>query len=143
MQHTFGIYLYNKRTGKILIGHATRSRNSWSIPKGLKDSESEDDLDAAFRELYEETNIERESLNILAVYPLPAQKYLKQNKELRSFLVIIDTDPAALRLKCHSLVNNSFPEIDRYLWVSVDEFSRMAHEAQTRNIEEISRLVSE
>jgi 8-oxo-dGTP pyrophosphatase MutT (NUDIX family) len=141
MQTTCGIYLYNLSTKKFLIGHATRSKSSWSIPKGLKD-EGEDDLTAAIREMEEETGIVFAELDVLCVHPLPPVQYKKQRKILSSFLVITATDLSARKLVCHSLVNGKFPEIDKFLWVSAEELRAMAHETQVQNMDEIEQLLS-
>src|SRR5438128_151533 len=140
MKVTCGLYLYSTLTQKILLCHATRSRNLWSIPKGLKD-EGEDNLTAAFRELYEESDLSKDMLAIKSVFPLPPRKYEKQNKTLESFLVLSAKDLSSVKLKCHSLVNDSYPEIDKYKWVDLAEFETLAHESQVRNIDEIKKIL--
>lgn len=140
MQTTCGIYLYSTRTGKFLIGHATGSRNLWSIPKGLKDK-SEDDLKAAIREMEEETGIAFRELNVISIHPLPPVRYKKQKKVLSSFLLITDTDLDSRKLVCSSLVNGKYPEIDRFLWVSGKDLRKMAHETQVQNMDMIEQLL--
>lgn len=140
MDITCGIYLYSAHTQKFLIGHATGSRASWSIPKGLKD-EGEDELRAAVRELEEETGVSLEKLDITAVYPLPQVRYKKQKKILASFLVVTTTDLQDTKLVCRSLVNGRFPEIDKFMWVDLEEMGRMVHEAQVQNIPLIKELL--
>lgn len=142
MKITCGIYLYSVLTGKLLLCHATRSRNQWSIPKGLKD-EGEDNLTASLRELYEETGLSEKQIDIRSVFPLPPRKYEKQNKVLESFLALSDADLAGVNLVCHTLVNNSYPEIDKYRWVDLDEFEATAHESQVKNIPEIRIMLRE
>jgi 8-oxo-dGTP pyrophosphatase MutT (NUDIX family) len=138
---TCGIYLFNTRIKKILIAHASRSKNGWSIPKGLKEKD-ESSFIAAARELYEETNIRLKELHVLAVYELSPVRYeKKKNKILESFLVMTDTDLSEVGLKCHSLVNDQYPEVDKYEWVDIPTLENKVHEAQKKNIPHILELV--
>jgi putative (di)nucleoside polyphosphate hydrolase len=142
MDITCGLYLYNKATKKFLLGHATRSRSSWSIPKGLKDK-GEDELQAAIRETEEETGLKISELDVENIYRLPPVVYKKQKKILASFLVMINTDLSDRKLVCHSLVNGTFPEIDRFIWADAAQVREMAHEAQVRNMDRIEQLLKE
>ena len=141
MKITCGIYVYSIPDDRFLLCHATRSRNIWSIPKGLKD-EGESSEETAFRELCEETGLSREILQVRDVFPLPARKYQKQNKLLESFLVPIKADLHAFTLKCSTLVNNSYPEIDKYRWVDWFEFETLAHESQVKNLPDIKGILN-
>jgi 8-oxo-dGTP pyrophosphatase MutT (NUDIX family) len=140
METTCGIYLYSVPARKFLIGHATRSKNSWSIPKGLKD-EGEDDLKAAIRELEEETGIVFGDLDVVGIHPLPPVQYKKQKKVLSSFLVITNTDLSEKKLVCHSLVNGKFPEIDKFMWADADTVRSMAHETQAHNMDLVEEIL--
>jgi putative (di)nucleoside polyphosphate hydrolase len=142
MSTTCGIYLYCIPMKKFLLCHATRSRNLWSIPKGLAD-EGETELEAAARELEEETGIKLSDLKVRAVHKLPPARYKKQNKTLVSFLVLTDTDLSGRKLSCTSYVDGKFPEIDRFEWVDPVTFCGMAHETQVRNMDAISKLLPE
>lgn len=141
MEVTCGVYLYSTLIDKFLIAHATRSKNFWSIPKGLKE-ETEDLYVAATRELFEETNINVNKIHILMRQELPAVKYEKRNKILESFLLITDTDLSGLKLTCHSLVNGAYPEVDKYRWVDSSEMRKMVHESQVQNIELIEQFIN-
>lgn len=140
MQITCGIFLYNIRYKKILIGRATRSRNLWSIPKGLKEP-GEDSFTAAEREFLEETGIDISSINIISRHPLPPQKYLKQNKLLEAFLVITDFYKNETELVCSSLVNNAFPEIDKFEWVNLKIAETRIHITQ-KNLLSLIRSIT-
>lgn len=140
MKVTCGIYLYNIKTNNFLLCHATMSRGGWSIPKGLKD-EGEDCYTAASRELKEETNIDIKDISILEKHQLPPVKYKKQNKVLESFLIITDTQIDDTMLKCTSLVNGKYPEIDKFKWVTLDELKTLAHESQAENAKLINKLI--
>lgn len=138
---TCGIYLYNKQLKKILVCHSTNaSLNSWSIPKGLKNT-NEGIFEAASRELNEETGVSLKKLNILQIYPLPSVKYQKQDKILESFLVITDTDLTNHHFICRSLVNDKIPEVNRWKWVSLDN-KNILHESQQKNLFLIEKLTS-
>lgn len=138
---TCGIYLYNTKSEKILVCHATHSPwNNWSIPKGVQD-DNEELYATAVRELYEETGIEIKQLHILAVHALEAKKYEKQNKILESFLVITDSEIDTQSLICHSLTEKGFPEVDKYKWVTLGDAWKLLHEAQQKNGSAIEELI--
>lgn len=139
---TCGIYLYNTNNNKILVCHPTNSSwKQWSVPKGLKD-QGEDSFTSACRELKEETGIDITGLHVLEVYTLPPVKYQKQNKILESFLLITDSNLDDHLFSCHTLVNDRFPEIDSWKWISLNKIDAYLHESQCKNSDEINRLVS-
>ncbi|OFY85627.1 MAG: hypothetical protein A3F72_10700 [Bacteroidetes bacterium RIFCSPLOWO2_12_FULL_35_15] len=138
---TCGIYLYNTKNKKILVCHATNSPwNKWSIPKGLKD-EGEDSYIAACRELKEETGIDIRNLHILQTLSLPAIKYKRQNKILESYLIFTDSDLDNFSFNCKMLVNDEFPEVDGWKWISLSKMKDYLHESQQKNFEEINTLI--
>lgn len=142
MKVTCGIFLYSRRTKKILVCHATRARwNSWSIPKGLREDE-EDEFDAAVRELYEETGIDLRAVKVASVHKLRGTTYRKQHKQLVSFLVVTPADFARYAYQCYTLVNGSYPEIDKWKWISLEE-AKILHETQQEVIGEIKRILNE
>lgn len=137
---TCGVYLYSTLQKAFLLCHATRSRMTmWSIPKGLPD-ENESCRDAAFRELYEETGIEVNTLHVLYESQLPAVRYKKQRKLLESFLVVTDTDLNDFSFRCRSMVDGKFPEVDKFRWVGFEEMEKLAHEAQIANLPLLKEL---
>lgn len=141
MEISCGIYLYSILNKKFLICHATRSKKSlWSIPKGLKET-NESVLDAALRELFEETNIDADKINVLRLHKLPAVKYKKRNKILEAFLIITDHDFQDIKLKCHSKVSNQLPEIDQYKWIDFYSLKGFVHETQIQNLDEIKKVI--
>jgi 8-oxo-dGTP pyrophosphatase MutT (NUDIX family) len=138
---TCGIYLYSTVSQKLLVCHATHSPwNRWSIPKGMKD-EGEKIYDAAVRELYEETGLKIKNIHIVSKYSLPSSKYKKQNKVLESFLLITDTDLTAHTFTCHTFIEDNFPEIDSWKWITLEQADKWLHEAQQRNLDEIRELI--
>jgi 8-oxo-dGTP pyrophosphatase MutT (NUDIX family) len=140
---TCGLYLYNKVNKSILACHATHaSYKTWSIPKGLKE-EGEDPYGAATRELQEETGIDLEKTKPLSVHPLPLVSYKKQSKILQAFLVIIDEDLSAHKFHCSSLINNEFPEVDNWKWISPSVVDKYLHESQLENMEMVNAFIQE
>jgi 8-oxo-dGTP pyrophosphatase MutT (NUDIX family) len=138
---TCGIFLYCSKTEKFLVCHATNSRwTQWSIPKGIPEA-GEDEFAAASRELQEETNIDTGSIRNKTVSPLPPSKYLKQNKELRSFLVITDQSFEKHVFKSTLVPGKNIPEVDSWKWIALDEGVRWIHESQAKLIETIRTLL--
>ena len=139
MKITCGIYLFNTLNEKFLICHATKSKNYWSIPKGIKESQ-EDVFQAALRELFEETNIDLQNIKVITLHQLPPVKYEKQKKTLMSFIVIAEFPLNEIELKCHSKVDGKFPEIDKYKWVDIKELQSLIHKTQTKNVKMIKSI---
>lgn len=140
---TCGIYLYDKTSKKILICHATNaSWKTWSIPKGLKD-EGEEDLDAAIRELEEETGISVNELDLNSVVTLTPVKYTKQNKILQPFFIMAKKNLTAKTLKCTSMIKGNIPEIDKWAWVEPEGILKKLHESQQFHYFMILQLIKD
>ena len=112
----------------------------WSIPKGLNE-ENESCLQTATRELFEETSIDVSNLEIILIKELPPVRYKKQSKTLHSFLIVTKSDISHHTLKCTSLVENRFPEVDRYLWADYNMMEKYSHESQQENLPLIKELL--
>lgn len=133
MTITCGMFIITKPSNKILICHPTNGpgHKNWSIPKGLKDN-FENPLECAIRETFEETGIK---LGNVFKYPLVGESvYSSGNKKLIAFKCEIeDSISQNFVLDCYTTFDQSEnPEIDMYKWASVEECSRMLHEAQIR-----------
>jgi predicted NUDIX family NTP pyrophosphohydrolase len=140
---TCGIFLYCNATKKFLVCHATNARwTQWSIPKGIPDA-GEDEFAAASRELQEETDICIEDIRIKTVSPLLPSKYLKQNKELRSFLIVTDQSFENHSFKSALIPGKNIAEVDSWKWITLDEAARWIHESQAKRIEDIRRLLGQ
>lgn len=138
---TCGIYLYSVLTKKILICHPTHARwNQWSIPKGLKE-DGEELFTVASRELAEETGINIANLHIIKTFELSTVKYAKQNKVLESFLVITDSDLEGFQFTSNMVANGSFPEVDKWKWIPLEELNKWVHESQCKNRDVIIQLL--
>ena len=134
-----GILLYRIREGKlkVFLVHpggpfwAKKDKAAWSIPKGEYE-EGEDPLDAAKRELTEETGI---SLDC----PLIDLGELRQpsRKLVRAWAAEHDCDPTAITSNTFSMEwppksgkQQEFPEIDRAAWYSTPVARTKLHKGQ-------------
>ena len=130
-------YLYRTGVGiaiinqdkKIFVGHRIDSVDklkSWQMPQGGVDA-GEDELSAMFRELKEETGLEKDAVKILhqlpnyQYYNLPnvlqkklwGGKYLGQRQKW--FLLELSANDEAINNKTEN------PEFNDWQWVDVDE----------------------
>ena len=133
---------------ELLIAHPTNhSPNFWSIPKG-KVEENETSLEGAFRETYEETNLSLVGSNEFRIFPMEPVNYRHKKKILHPFLCL--EKPSSnfnwleQELKCNSNVPNergTFPEIDDYKWVTLEEAIVLLHETQVACINKILEII--
>lgn len=148
MRKTCGIYLINKNR-KLLITHPTNHKEfgSWSIPKGQPD-ENESFLDAAVREMLEETTIDLNGMvlnPLIKITTLPNTVYSSGKKTLYSFLVE-HRDLDDVEVVCNSMVyrkTGNFPENDSYRWVHISHtimLQQYLHESQHQNLELIAKI---
>ena len=104
---------------QLLLGHATGSAR-WDIPKGLAEA-GEAHLDAALRELWEETGL-RASRE--ALVPLGVHHYLSA-KQLALFRWRVDHMPALDVLRCTSFFRawngHLMPEFDGFAVLAWDD----------------------
>jgi ADP-ribose pyrophosphatase YjhB (NUDIX family) len=138
MKYTCGIFLKNK-ADEILICHATNSNGIWSIPKGLLDN-GEDYKEAAVRELFEETSIKLNELNIDDITPLGFFPFKNGRKTLVAFLVNFTDDWSKIKLDCKSMVLNRpipFPEVDEFLWVNYELAKEKLHHTQHEALDKV------
>ncbi len=121
---------------------ARRDAGSWSIPKG-EHGEGEDPLQAAQRELFEETGA-------TASGPFIALQPIKQagGKIVTAWAARGDLDPKQLRSNTFSLewppksgARRDFPEVDRGAWFSVAEAAARLLPAQRPLLQELTRTL--
>lgn len=129
-KHSAGLLLYRRTNDglEVFLVHpggpywARKDAGSWSIPKGELDP-SEEPLDAALRELREETGFTAEG-------PFLALPTVRQagGKLVTAFAAEADVDPAALRSATFPLEwpprsgrHIDVPEVDRGAWLGLPE----------------------
>lgn len=120
-----GMMLVNKMK-QVWVGERINSPLAWQMPQGGIDPE-EDPLNAAFRELHEETGIRSNDVTVIAesvdwltfMWPEDLQKklwdglYIGQRQKW--FLMRLDTDHDTTDLKVYH------PEFSAHKWVDVSE----------------------
>ena len=113
-----GFILLNKKDKRQILaclptGRKVFSGGNYDIPKGHKE-EGESTLEAALRELKEETGI---TLTNEKIYDCGIFKYLAQ-KDLYIYIAVVDLNLKSL--KCTSMFENRsgqlIPEISDYMW---------------------------
>jgi 8-oxo-dGTP pyrophosphatase MutT (NUDIX family) len=135
MKITCGIIL-EKPNGQILICHPTNApKNSWSIPKGLNE-DLEDFFETAKRELLEETSIDLDQLNYSITEISQLFIYKNKRKCLKAFWVHLnDNKIDQVKLECKSLVDDEYPEVDKFIWTSPNEALKMLHQTQIEAVQ--------
>ena len=66
-----GIALFNSN-GDVFVGERTDTPGAWQMPQGGIDS-GEEPLDAGYRELYEETGVRKDQVELLELSPIVTQ----------------------------------------------------------------------
>ncbi len=143
---TSGIYLYDLAKDLILIGHVTNNGKSYSIPKGLFEEIDEDYFTTAIRELKEETNISYDDLNVILKKEFELVQYKNSNKKLKSYLVVFNPGETILNAECFSNFvdenGEEQPEIDFFLWVTLDDSYNYLSETQSTHIPKIKKIIN-
>ncbi len=133
MIYTAGIFLFNSND-EILIVHPTNAPiKNWSIPKGIVE-ENEDLLTTVKRELYEETNIKIDKLNLNHLFIGNNVPYKNKKKTLCPIFYKIDYDLSNVELMCNSFVEidnrTPFPENNIIQWVKIVDALNVIHPTQ-------------
>jgi len=124
-QTTCAIVLINEK-GSILGCHSygQKENKGYDFPKGCKE-ENETDLEAACRELYEETNIKLTKEDIKDLIDLGLHKHNKE-KNIHIFMLKVEEFPPLDLLKCNSYFERrgkEYPEVDGFKIITKDERS--------------------
>ncbi|HUR29153.1 MAG TPA: NUDIX domain-containing protein [Planctomycetota bacterium] len=146
-----GLLVHRERGGRIevLLVHpggpfwARKDLGAWSIPKGELD-EGEDALEAARREVEEETGLRARG----EATALGSTK-LKSGKIVEAFAVRDDFDPTRLKSNTFeqewppkSGERRQFPEVDRAEWFGFDEAERKLHPGQLPLLQRLRELLT-
>jgi predicted NUDIX family NTP pyrophosphohydrolase len=146
-----GILLFRRQGGvlEVFLAHpggpfwAKRDTGAWTIPKGVVD-EGEDLLDAARRELREETGLAPRG-------PFVPLGFIKQKagKTVHAWACEGDADPSAVTSNDTRVEwpRNSgkwltYPEVDRCEWFSIDEARTKMNPAQAALLDRLQALSS-
>ncbi len=136
-----GIALLRRRKGptQVFLVHPggpfwkNKDTNGWSIPKGELDPEDNDHAAAARREFTEETG---HLVPAGALTPLPELK-LSSSKRLVAFAINGDFDPDTIASNLFEMEwpprsgrIQSFPEVDKGAWFTLDEAHDKLHKGQ-------------
>ena len=143
-----GILLYRFRNNllQVFLVHpggpfwAKKDLGAWSIPKGEFGSD-EDPLNAAKRELEEETGI-KVSGEFIELTPVKQ----KSGKLVYAWALEKDIDPSLIKSNSFEIewppksgIKKSFPEIDKAAWFDKGEAVKKIIEGQVPLIEELER----
>lgn len=119
---------------------AKKDNHAWSIPKG-EYTEDEDPLEAAKRELAEETGIKATG-NFTPLTPVKQ----KGGKIVMAWALEKDIDPSIIKSNSFSMewpprsgIQKTFPEIDKAAWFTVEEAKNKMIEAQFALVEELAK----
>jgi len=133
---------------KLLLVHPTRSPDL-SIPKWQIDND-ENYFETAIRELYEETWININDLNILDIIQFDGVTYTNKRKTLHAFLLITDTQIDIKNLSCYTYVYDSnnnplYPENDKFYmvdlyWNNSDSFFSRLHYSQKDILNQVYKI---
>jgi predicted NUDIX family NTP pyrophosphohydrolase len=144
-----GLLLFRRKTNglEVLLVHpggplwAKKDEGAWSIPKGEIDA-GEDPLAAARREFEEELG-SPVSGHFVPLKPIRQAS----GKQVYAWAVASDFDPATFKSGTFTMEwpprsgrQQSFPEVDRAEWFSIDEAQRKINKAQTALLEQLSSL---
>lgn len=141
-----GILLYRFRNNlaEVLLVHpggpfwAKKDEGAWSIPKG-EFEDDEDPLDAAKREMDEETGI-KVSGEFIELTPVRQ----KSGKWVYAWALQKDIDPEFITSNSFEIEwppksgkKKSFPEIDKAAWLNMDEAKKKIIEGQSPLLSEL------
>jgi len=151
MKKSAGILLYRLQKGtlQVLLVHPggpfwkNKDAGAWSIPKGEPD-EDEDPLDTALRELQEETGIPVKKSTCSPLTPVKQ----KAGKLILAWAMKGNLDPDQINSNTFDIEwppksgkTQSFPEIDRAGWFTVEEAREKINPAQAALLDELVNII--
>lgn len=136
MIYTAGIFLFNSKDEILLVHPTNAPHKTWSIPKGLVD-ENETVVEAAKRELLEETNVNLDTLKPVYFWHGENVLYKTKKKTLCPVFSKVLIGLNEIELKCNSLVEGkNFFENDQIKWFKVKEALEIIHESQVKALQQ-------
>jgi predicted NUDIX family NTP pyrophosphohydrolase len=154
MTESAGVVLFRRTTAgvEILLVHpggpfwANKDTHGWSIPKGEFDPAEEEAQAAAFREFAEELGHRPPSRE--SAVPLP--RFRAGRKAISAWLVEGDLDETTVSSNSFELEwppksgrLQSFPEVDRAAWFTLDDAATKLHKGQLPILDLIMDAVGE
>jgi predicted NUDIX family NTP pyrophosphohydrolase len=137
-------FRFQNKNLEVLLAHPggpfwkNKDQGAWSIVKG-EYNDDEEPLAAAKREWQEETGLKISGKFI----PLKPVRQ-KSGKEIIAWAVEADLDPTAIKSNSFEIEwppksgkKQSFPEIDRAAWFSINEAKEKINPAQAELVEEL------
>ena len=115
-----------------------KDKNTWSIPKGEFD-ESEEPLRAAIREFLEETGIpvSGEFIELQPIIQKGGKKVFAWALEKNIDAAAIQSNHFEMEWPPRSGKYQSFPEVDKGAWFTIEEATKKINRMQTALIEEL------
>jgi predicted NUDIX family NTP pyrophosphohydrolase len=138
------LYRFNNNVLQVFLVHPggpfwiKKDTGAWSVPKG-EFEENENPLDAAKREMEEETGIKADG-NFIELTPVKQ----KSGKMVYAWAILKDADPALISSNTFEMEwppksgkKKSFPEVDKASWFDVQEAKIKIIEGQRPLLDEL------
>lgn len=151
MKKSAGLLMYRRRVEgglQVLLAHPggpywrRKDEGAWTLPKG-EYQPAEEPLTAARREFLEETGFEP-----MPPFILLGEIVQKSGKHITAWAFAGDCDPGQLRSNTFEMEwppgsgrRQSFPEIDRVAWFTLDEARLKLNSAQTVLLDRLEQAV--
>ena len=121
---TCGVFITDGN--QVIVCHPTGSswKNGWSLPKGLKDND-ENEIDAAIREVKEETGLEVYDIHLLGITESIYSKSFQNQKHF----IFVDF---SCRSDSDEVILNE--EAESYQWIELNEIEDYELEEFTANL---------
>lgn len=121
---TSGIIFHD---GKKFLAVKPTGQNRWDIPKGCVEP-NENHLDAALREVEEETNIKSYDINCNFILDMGIRSYTNE-KDIHLYIYYGNIDFINIEnCKCNSLFKNEngdlLPEVEKYIFVQHEQYKK-------------------